>query len=237
MIITVDAHYRSISALAFSDDGACLVSGSEDAGVSVWSIGRCVRVRSLQRIKIPCRRIDTWTLLLSRLLNASPMNPPAPFATLSDHTLPVTDICVGLGPFPQCRIMTASLDSTVKVSFTSSAQTCKRFLGERGKKRLTALALNIADLGHLDHSSFVTLDFFLPAPHLARRVGLARAILFRRRTRPGLSLFRFRSFDLFFGRRNKISRRFACRSCELVPETEGRVWDRGDGTGWGWRTW
>ncbi|GAA5989796.1 hypothetical protein JCM10908_002326 [Rhodotorula pacifica] len=89
LIVTVDAHYRSISALAFSDDGACLVSGSEDAGVSVWSIGR--------------------------LLNASPMNPPAPFATLSDHTLPVTDICIGLGTFPQCRIMTASLDSTVKI--------------------------------------------------------------------------------------------------------------------------
>ncbi|GAA5870548.1 hypothetical protein JCM3774_003705 [Rhodotorula dairenensis] len=89
LIVTVDAHYRSISALAFSDDGACLVSGSEDAGVSVWSIGR--------------------------LVNASPMNPPAPFATLSDHTLPVTDICIGLGPFPQCRVMTASLDSTVKI--------------------------------------------------------------------------------------------------------------------------
>lgn len=40
LLITVDAHYRSVSALAFSDDGACLVTGSEDAGVSVWSIGR-----------------------------------------------------------------------------------------------------------------------------------------------------------------------------------------------------
>lgn len=42
LLVTVDAHYRSISALAFSDDGAALVSGSEDAGVSVWSVGRCV---------------------------------------------------------------------------------------------------------------------------------------------------------------------------------------------------
>ncbi|POY72909.1 hypothetical protein BMF94_4070 [Rhodotorula taiwanensis] len=89
LIVTIDAHYRSVSTLAFSDDGACLVSGSEDAGVSVWAMGR--------------------------LLNASPMNPPAPFATLADHTLPVTDVCVGLGTFPQCRIMTASLDSTVKI--------------------------------------------------------------------------------------------------------------------------
>ncbi|KAJ8292015.1 Pre-rRNA-processing protein IPI3 [Rhodotorula toruloides] len=89
LLVTVDAHYRSISALAFSDDGAALVSGSEDAGVSVWSVGR--------------------------LLNASPMDPPTPYATLSDHTLPVTDVCVGLGSFPRCRVMSASLDSTVKI--------------------------------------------------------------------------------------------------------------------------
>lgn len=43
------------------------------------------------------------------------MNPPAPFATLSDHTLAVTDVRVGLGTFPHCRVMTASMDSTVKV--------------------------------------------------------------------------------------------------------------------------
>ncbi|GAA5858619.1 hypothetical protein JCM8547_001394 [Rhodosporidiobolus lusitaniae] len=89
LVVTVDAHYRAVSALAFSDDGAALVSGSEDATVSVWSIGR--------------------------LLNSTPMNPPTPFATLSDHTLPITDLCVGVGAFPKCRIMTSSLDSTVKV--------------------------------------------------------------------------------------------------------------------------
>ncbi|GAA5907699.1 hypothetical protein JCM6882_008951 [Rhodosporidiobolus microsporus] len=89
LLITVDAHYRAVSALAFSDDGAALVSGSEDATVSVWSIGR--------------------------LLNSTPMNPPTPFATLSDHTLPVTDLAVGVGAFPKCRVITASLDSTVKI--------------------------------------------------------------------------------------------------------------------------
>ncbi|GAA6041942.1 hypothetical protein JCM8097_000235 [Rhodosporidiobolus ruineniae] len=89
LLVTVDAHYRAVSVLAFSDDGAALVSGSEDATVSVWSIGR--------------------------LLNSTPMNPPTPFATLSDHTLPITDLCVGVGAFPKCRVMTASLDSSVKI--------------------------------------------------------------------------------------------------------------------------
>lgn len=42
LLVTVDAHYRAVSALEFTSDGAALVSGSEDATVSVWSIGRFV---------------------------------------------------------------------------------------------------------------------------------------------------------------------------------------------------
>lgn len=61
-----------------------------------------------------------------RLLNATPMNPPAPYATLSDHTLPITDICVGLGSFPHCRVMTSSMDSTVKVRRPSNVRGQRR---------------------------------------------------------------------------------------------------------------
>ncbi|GAA5944651.1 hypothetical protein JCM1841_007085 [Sporobolomyces salmonicolor] len=89
LLITLDAHYRAISALAFTQDSAALVTASDDAGVSVWSIGL--------------------------LLNASPLTPPTPFATLSDHTLGITSLCVGLGSFPRCRVLTGSLDGTVKV--------------------------------------------------------------------------------------------------------------------------
>lgn len=52
---------------------------------------------------------------LCRLMNATPMDPPTPFATLTDHTLAITSIAVGLGTFPNCRILTASLDATCKV--------------------------------------------------------------------------------------------------------------------------
>lgn len=48
-------------------------------------------------------------------MNATPMDPPTPFATLTDHTLPITAIVVGLGTFPRCRILTGSLDGSVKV--------------------------------------------------------------------------------------------------------------------------
>lgn len=46
------------------------------------------------------------------------MAPASPFAILTDHTLAVSAVSIGLGTFPRCRILTASLDNTVKVSFS-----------------------------------------------------------------------------------------------------------------------
>ncbi|GJE91052.1 WD40 repeat-like protein [Phanerochaete sordida] len=85
-----DAHYRQVSVLRFTQDSAALLSGSEDSAVNVWSV--------------------------ARLLDDSTQNElPAPYATLSDHTLPVTDLVVGAGAFPRCRVLTASVDHSVKV--------------------------------------------------------------------------------------------------------------------------
>ena len=46
----------------------------------------------------------------------------APFCTLSDHTLPITDIVCSFGAFPTTRVLTSSLDHSVKV-WDISAQT------------------------------------------------------------------------------------------------------------------
>ena len=46
---------------------------------------------------------------------ASESDIPTPMITLSDHTLPITDIQVGFGPITTARIFSASMDSTVKV--------------------------------------------------------------------------------------------------------------------------
>lgn len=35
-----DAHYRQVNVLRFTQDGAALVSGSDDSSVSVWSVSR-----------------------------------------------------------------------------------------------------------------------------------------------------------------------------------------------------
>ncbi|KAF8627829.1 hypothetical protein AX15_004248 [Amanita polypyramis BW_CC] len=90
-----DAHYRRINVLRFTHDGAALISGSDDSGVSVWSV--------------------------SRLLDDDVQNElPLPYCSLSDHTLPVTDIVCGVGKFPSCRVLTSSMDHSVKMWDLSS---------------------------------------------------------------------------------------------------------------------
>ncbi|KAF9258929.1 WD40 repeat-like protein [Marasmius fiardii PR-910] len=85
-----DAHYRQINVLRFTCDGVALISGSDDSGISVWSVPR---------------------LLDEDLQNDLPLS----LFSLSDHTLPVTDIICGVGTFPSCRILTASVDHSVKL--------------------------------------------------------------------------------------------------------------------------
>ncbi|KAI4529027.1 WD40 repeat-like protein [Schizophyllum commune Loenen D] len=85
-----DGHYRQVTVLRFTRDGAALISGSDDSGVSVWSVSRLVD---------------------DDLQNELPL----PYTTLSDHTLPITDITCGVGVFPQLRVLTASVDHSVKV--------------------------------------------------------------------------------------------------------------------------
>ncbi|KAH9839891.1 WD40 repeat-like protein [Rhodofomes roseus] len=90
-----DAHYRQVNVLRFTQDGAALISGSDDSSVSVWSV--------------------------SRLLDNDLQNDlPTPYCNLSDHSLPITDILCGAGSFPSCRILTSSADHTAKLWDLSS---------------------------------------------------------------------------------------------------------------------
>jgi pre-rRNA-processing protein IPI3 len=97
-----------VNILRFTRDGAALVSGSDDSGVGVWSISRYVDIMP--------DALDVSLLDFRRLLDEDiEADLVTPFCTLSDHTLPVTDIVCGVGPFPTCRILTSSVDHSVKV--------------------------------------------------------------------------------------------------------------------------
>ncbi|KAH9995419.1 WD40-repeat-containing domain protein [Russula compacta] len=85
-----EAHYRQVTVLRFTPDGEALLSGSEDSGISIWSVFRLLDDSVRDEI-------------------------PEAFADLSDHTLPITDIACGFGPFPSCRVLTASTDHSVKL--------------------------------------------------------------------------------------------------------------------------
>jgi WD40 repeat protein len=39
-----DAHYRQITVLRFTPDGEALLSGSDDSGITVWSVFRFASV-------------------------------------------------------------------------------------------------------------------------------------------------------------------------------------------------
>ncbi|KAJ3837890.1 WD40 repeat-like protein [Lentinula raphanica] len=98
-----DAHYRQINVLRFTSDGAALLSGSDDSGISAWSV--------------------------SRLLDEDSQNTHSlPYFTLSDHTLPVTDIICGMGAFPECRVLSSSIDHSVKLWDLSSRSLLTTFM-------------------------------------------------------------------------------------------------------------
>ena len=42
LVASFDAHYRSVSALAWTDDNAAFISGADDGACHVWSLPMCV---------------------------------------------------------------------------------------------------------------------------------------------------------------------------------------------------
>ena len=60
--------------------------------------------------------LTLWLCNLCRLIDDEGQNElPTPYCIFSDHTLPVTDIICGMGLFPTCRVLTSSVDHSVKV--------------------------------------------------------------------------------------------------------------------------
>ncbi|KAI8084436.1 WD40-repeat-containing domain protein [Halteromyces radiatus] len=110
-----DAHYRLINRLVFSNDDTALITAGDDATVNVW--------------------------LMSQLLcsETEAESRPSSMYSWADHTLPVTDVCIGSGTLSTARVYTSSLDSTVKLWDLSTGELLTTFLFP---KAVSAITLN-----------------------------------------------------------------------------------------------
>lgn len=117
-----EPHYQGITALAWTRDSQALITASKDAQLSVYTLSAYV-VEYL-----PCTPAHQSVAADNSLLDTSSRRPRA-YASLKDHHDAITDIAVGYGRFPYCRILTSSSDGTVKVR--------RRLMSDNIRKTLT----------------------------------------------------------------------------------------------------
>ncbi|GAC73539.1 WD40 repeat protein [Moesziomyces antarcticus T-34] len=99
LLASFDAHYRSVTVLKWTQDGAALVTGSEDSRILVWSLAGLLAPHDQT----------------SSAITSSEHN-PTPYCTLADHNLAITDLHIASGRFPNhTTILSSSADSTVKM--------------------------------------------------------------------------------------------------------------------------
>ncbi|CCG83036.1 Pre-rRNA-processing protein crb3/ipi3 [Taphrina deformans PYCC 5710] len=90
LVFVKDAHYQSVAACAFSDDGFTFVTGSADTTVQIWKLTDVLDPYTSQELIKP------------RL-------------TLTNHTLSIVDLHIGAGTSVSARLYTASTDQTVRI--------------------------------------------------------------------------------------------------------------------------
>lgn len=99
LLASFDAHYRSVTVLKWTCDGAGLLTGSEDARILVWSLAGLLAPHDQT----------------SSSITSSEHN-PAPYCTLADHNLAITDLDISSGRFPhQAMVLSSSSDASVKL--------------------------------------------------------------------------------------------------------------------------
>ncbi|KAI8809165.1 WD40-repeat-containing domain protein [Cladochytrium replicatum] len=89
LLRVIDAHYKAIRAIRWTNDDLAFVTGSEDSLVNVWN--------------------------RDSLQDVGDGSSPVPYRSWNGHTLPVTDVVCGFGLVTTARVFSVSLDRTCKV--------------------------------------------------------------------------------------------------------------------------
>jgi WD40 repeat protein len=90
LLFAREAHYQTLTQIAFTSDEMLVFSGGEDALVHTWRLFDLVKFDQRSEEIMP---VQTW----------------------NDHSLPITGIFCGQGMAMNSRLYTSSLDQTVKV--------------------------------------------------------------------------------------------------------------------------
>jgi pre-rRNA-processing protein IPI3 len=113
MLKMFDAHYKRVNSIQFTVDDRLMVTGSDDASAFCWKFSAVL--------------VDSDA---------------KPHSTLSGHTLPVTQIHVGVTLSKHARVYTVSLDRTCKVWNAMSGELLASVVYERA---LTSVVVNTAE--------------------------------------------------------------------------------------------
>jgi pre-rRNA-processing protein IPI3 len=92
LLNTWSAHYRKVTVVRFTRDGAFVITGGDDAIVNIWSLA---------------------ALVAAPLVGRQRERELAPRASISAHTMPITDVQCSSGSAP--LVFSSSLDRSVNV--------------------------------------------------------------------------------------------------------------------------
>lgn len=91
-----EAHLRGVTSIKFTDDDSVFVTASEDASVHVWDLGQVVGGAA-------------------SATDGSSTGRVTPLVKWNGHSLPVTDVHIGVGSGMEARVVSCSLDHTCRV--------------------------------------------------------------------------------------------------------------------------
>ncbi|KAJ1678471.1 Pre-rRNA-processing protein ipi3 [Spiromyces aspiralis] len=111
LLRTWEAHYGGVTCVRFADDGLGLVTAGQDGVVNVWAMSQALDLTQVQGSDAI----------------------PVPVLTLSDHTLPVTDVQIGSGSGAGGLFTGKALIYTVSQDHTCKAWRLSMPAGSAGK--------------------------------------------------------------------------------------------------------